>query len=82
MIDLIIPTYNNEETIGRALASIVAQTRPRKFMVTVIDDCSTDSTAAIVKKFKGLLPLQYIKLEKNLGKPGLVRNEGIKRTKC
>ena len=82
MIDLIIPTYNNEETIGRALASIVAQTRPRKFMVTVVDDCSTDSTAAIVKKFKGLLPLNYIKLEKNLGKPGLVRNEGIKRTKC
>ena len=82
MIDLIIPTYNNEETIGRALASIVAQTRPRKFLVTVVDDCSTDSTAAVVKKFKGLLPLNYIKLEENLGKPGLVRNVGIKRTNC
>lgn len=82
MIDIIIPTYNNEETIGRALASIVAQTRQRKFMVTVVDDCSTDTTAAIVAKFKGLLPLNYIKLDKNLGKPGLVRNEGIKRTNC
>ena len=55
MIDVIIPAYNAEDTIGRALASLVAQTRPRKFMVTVVDDCSTDCTAAIVKKFKGLL---------------------------
>ena len=82
MIDLIIPAYNAEDTIGRALGSVVAQTRPRKFLVTVIDDCSTDATEAIVKKFKGLLPLQYIKLEKNLGRPGLVRNVGIERTNC
>ena len=82
MIDLIIPTYNAEDTIGRALASIAAQTKQRKFLVTVVDDCSTDATAAIVQKFKGIIPLQYIKLEKNLGKPGLVRNEGIKRTNC
>ena len=82
MIDLIIPAYNAEDTIGRALGSVVAQTKPRKFLVTVVDDCSTDATAAIVQKFKGLIPLQYIKLEKNLGKPGLVRQEGIKRTSC
>ena len=82
MIDLIIPAYNAENTIGRALASIVAQTRPRKFMVTVVDDGSTDATAAVVKKFKGLIPLQYIKLEENLGRPGLVRNVGIEKTNC
>jgi glycosyltransferase involved in cell wall biosynthesis len=82
MIDLIIPAYNAEDTIGRALGSIMGQTKSRKFLVTVVDDGSTDCTAAIVNKFKGLLPLQYIKLEKNLGKPGLVRNEGIKRTSC
>ena len=81
MIDLIIPAYNNEDTIGRTLASILAQTRPRKFMVTVVDECSTDATAAVVAKFKGLLLLNYIKLDKNLGKPGLVRNIGIKNTK-
>ena len=82
MIDLIIPVYNGEETIGRALGSVVAQTRSRKFLVTVIDDCSTDGTAAVVKKFKGLIPLNYIKLDKNLGKPGLVRNIGIEKTHC
>ena len=82
MIDVIIPAYNAEDTIGRALASLVAQTRPRKFMVTVVDDCSTDCTAAVVKKFKGLLPLNYIKLEKNLGRPGLTRNVGIENTSC
>ena len=82
MIDVIIPAYNSEDTIGRTLASLVSQTRQRKLIVTVIDDCSTDCTAAIVKKFKGLLPLNYIKLEKNLGRPGLVRNVGIENTKC
>lgn len=82
MIDLIIPAYNAEDTIGRALGSVVAQTKPRKFLVTVVDDCSTDATAAIVQKFKGLIPLRYIKLEKNLGRPGLVRQVGIDNTSC
>lgn len=82
MIDLIIPAYNAEDTIGRALASVAAQTKQRKFLITVIDDCSTDNTAAIVNKFKGILPIKYIKLKKNLGKPGLVRNIGIERTTC
>ena len=30
MIDLIIPAYNSEDTIARALGSVVAQTKPRK----------------------------------------------------
>lgn len=82
MIDLIIPAYNAEDTIARALGSVVAQTKPRKFIVTVVDDCSTDATAAIVQKFKGLIPLKYIKLEKNLGRPGLVRQVGVDNTSC
>lgn len=82
MIDLIIPAYNAEDTIGRALASVASQTAQHKFIVTVVDDCSTDDTAAIVNKFKNILPINYIKLKKNLGKPGLVRNVGIERTTC
>lgn len=82
MIDIIIPAYNAEDTIGKTLASIASQTKQRKFLVTVVDDCSTDNTEEIVNKFKGILPLQYIKLEKNLGKPGLVRNKGIEKTHC
>lgn len=39
MIDVIIPAYNASETLGRALASLAAQTDPG-FRVTVIDDCS------------------------------------------
>ena len=80
MIDVIIPAYNAEKTIGRALASILAQTRPRKFLVTVVDDCSTDNTKEEVMKFSNLLPIQYIRLEENKGKPGLVRNIGIQAT--
>ncbi len=39
MIDVIIPAYNASKTLGRALASLAAQTDP-DFRVTVVDDCS------------------------------------------
>ena len=79
MIDLIIPAYNSEDTIARALGSVVAQTKGHAIITTVVDDGSTDNTEKIVESFKKLIPIKYIKLPKNLGKPGLVRNEGLKR---
>ncbi|GMV97251.1 MAG: glycosyltransferase family 2 protein [Phycisphaerae bacterium] len=49
-ISVIIPAYNAARWLGRALDSVVAQTlRPRE--VIVVDDGSTDETAAVAARY-------------------------------
>jgi succinoglycan biosynthesis protein ExoU len=43
-IDVLIPAYNAQGSIGRAVASALAQ--PEVASVIVVDDCSSDATAA------------------------------------
>lgn len=45
-ISVVMPAYNAAATIGRALDSIAAQTRPPAEVI-VVDDASSDATAAI-----------------------------------
>ena len=46
-VSVIIPVYNGAATIGRALASVFAQTFT-DYEVMVINDGSTDDTAAVL----------------------------------
>jgi len=49
-VAIVIPARNEELSIGRLLTSLTTQTlRPHE--IVVVDDLSTDSTAAIVKRF-------------------------------
>jgi len=47
---VVIPTFNKASLLGRALASVAAQTRPPDEWL-VIDDGSTDDTRAVVEAF-------------------------------
>lgn len=47
---IVVPAYNTEAYIGRALGCAAAQTE-RDIQVVVVDDGSTDSTLAIARKF-------------------------------
>ena len=52
-ITVIIPARNEEKNIGRLLESLSAQIYPgEKFEIIVIDDDSTDGTAAVVNGFE------------------------------
>ena len=48
-ISVIIPAYNRQHTLGRALDSVLAQNYP-SIEIIVIDDGSTDNTATFIKE--------------------------------
>ena len=51
-ISIIIPARNEEENIADCLNSIIDQSYPKHlFEVLVVDDHSTDNTAAIIKSY-------------------------------
>ena len=73
---IIIPLYNREKTISRAIESILNQTI-QDFEIIVVDDCSTDCSAEIVHKLKVLdARIKYIKNEINQERC-ISRNKGI-----
>lgn len=54
-LSLLIPARNEAEVIGRTVRSLLAQTYPN-FEIIVLDDNSTDETAAIVGQLAGSTP--------------------------
>ena len=80
MISVIIPYYNSENTIIRALESVVKQTFT-DYEVILVDDSSTDSSHSIVdnymKKHKHVSFKHYC--QKNTG-PSEARNLGISKS--
>lgn len=69
---VIIPVYNGEQFIGDAIESAMSQTlQPDE--IVVVDDGSTDGTAAIVRRFPGVTLIS----QENSG-PAAARNTGIR----
>jgi glycosyltransferase involved in cell wall biosynthesis len=54
LVSILITAYNAEDTIACTLESAIAQTWSRKEII-VVDDGSTDRTAAVVRQFKDVM---------------------------
>jgi len=75
LISVIIPTYNGEDTIERAIKSVLNQKGDFDIEILVCDDCSTDRTLEIAESY------QNVKVFVNpyhTGGPNKGRNTGIK----
>lgn len=74
-ITVIITTYNLERYIEACLEELRTQTF-QNFEVLIVDDCSTDRTAELIRSCTAQypVPIQFISTPENQGAPGKVRN--------
>lgn len=71
-ISVIIPVYNGEKTLKVCLDSVTSCNDP-DYEIIVVDDCSVDATAQIIKEY---LVVRYIRLEVRSGAGG-ARKRGL-----
>ena len=64
-VSVIITSYNYEQYIKDAIESVLNQTYS-DFELVIIDDCSTDNSANIIKQFNDER-IKFIQNEQNLG---------------
>lgn len=74
-VSVVIPTYNRAPLLGRSVRSVLAQSF-EDFEVIVVDDGSTDETAAVVEAC-GDQRVRYVRLPRNVG-AGAARNAGVR----
>jgi len=77
LVSVIIPTYNREKYIRRAIESVLDQTY-QNVEIVVVDDGSTDNTSGVIKSLKDSRII-YI-YQENQGRSA-ARNTGIKIAK-
>ena len=78
-ISMIIPTYNVEDDLKRAIDSLLVQTIGfDNIEVLLVDDFSTDNTRQIIVDYAEQYEnIKYIFLESNSGSAGRPRNIGV-----
>ena len=77
-ISVVVPFYNNEDLLGDCLKSIAAQSIS-DFEVLMVDDGSTDGSAAVAAAQAAADPRFKLVQVPHGGSPGYTRNQGIKR---
>lgn len=77
LVSVIIPAYNQAHYLGQAVQSALAQTRP-DLEVLIVDDGSTDTTAAVARAF-GDERVRYLH-QANRGLSG-ARNTGLRQAR-
>lgn len=74
LFSVIVPAYNSAETIERCVSSILSQTC-EELELLVVDDCSSDATAAILLSIRDPR-LVFFRSDRNTG-PSAARNRAL-----
>lgn len=79
LVSVIMPAYNAERYIAQAIESVIAQSY-KNWELIIVDDGSTDNSAAIIKGYCEQQS-KIVYLHQSNGKQGKARNLGISRSK-
>jgi glycosyltransferase involved in cell wall biosynthesis len=75
LVSVIIPTHNRAATIARAIESVLGQRHVALPQLVVVDDASSDNTAAVVANYP---EVELIRMAHNVG-ASEARNVGLQR---
>lgn len=75
VVSVVMPVYNGEKYIKKAVDSVFEQEVSLELLV--IDDGSTDGTGEVLSAYMGREGFRYLRNEKNMGAAGS-RNRGVK----
>jgi teichuronic acid biosynthesis glycosyltransferase TuaG len=76
-VSIVMPTFNMQKHISEAIDSILSQSFD-DWELIIVDDCSTDSTPAIVQQYVEIdRRIRSTRTRKNTNLPGAARNVGI-----
>ncbi|UBZ15863.1 glycosyltransferase [Flagellimonas marinaquae] len=80
MVSIVTPVFNSQKYISECISSVLDQTY-KNWEHILVDDCSTDNSAHIIKGFAEKdNRIIYVKLSKNSG-AGVARNKAIELAK-
>jgi len=75
----VVPCYNGEESIAKTIQALLDSDYKNLKKIIVVDDCSTDNSYEIIKKFaEKYSKVLAVKTPKNTGKAGGAKNYGAK----
>lgn len=80
VISVIMPAYQAGNYIGQAIESVINQTCKETWELLIIDDCSTDHTTEVVRRYAGDSRIRYLHRKKNQG-VAAARNLGIHKAR-
>jgi glycosyltransferase involved in cell wall biosynthesis len=78
-VSIVLPTFNRADTVRRSIRSVLDQSHQNLELI-VVDDGSTDNTAAVMKDITDPR-VRYIRFERNRGQ-STVRNAGIAESRA
>jgi len=76
LVSVVIPFYNRERTLGRAIDSVFAQ-KWRNWEIVLVDDGSADGSFAVASSYARAHPDRIRVVQQKNGGPGVARNTGI-----
>lgn len=78
-LSIVIPCYNEEEHIGETIHSLLNSGYKGLKKIIVVDDCSTDNSFEIIKKFAAKYPkVMAVQTPKNTGNAAGAKNYGAR----
>jgi glycosyltransferase involved in cell wall biosynthesis len=81
LVSIITPCFNSARFISQSIESVLNQTY-KYFEMIIVDDCSTDGSNEIIKKYcRNDSRIKYYKTKFTSGSPTIPRNIGIEKAK-